>query len=71
MHLGFCSIFGKGKNTRAEGVKISQHPACMNHAILHGKSFSNPLLAKKSTVVTYMHNNRITNKPKMPLEFRG
>ena len=24
--------------------KISQHPACMDHAILHGKPFSNPLL---------------------------
>ena len=22
--------------------KISQHPACMDHAILHGKPFSNP-----------------------------
>ena len=27
--------------------KISQHPACMDHAILHGKPFSNPLITKK------------------------
>ena len=26
--------------------KFSQHPACMDHAILHGKPFSNPLIAK-------------------------
>ena len=26
--------------------KISQHPACMDHAILHGKPFSNPLLIR-------------------------
>ena len=25
--------------------KISQHPACMDHAILHGKQFSNPLMS--------------------------
>ena len=25
-------------------LKISQHPACMDHAILHGKPFSNLLL---------------------------
>ena len=24
--------------------KFSQHPACMDHAILHGKPFSNPLI---------------------------
>ena len=24
--------------------KISQHLACMDHAILHGKPFSNPLI---------------------------
>ena len=25
--------------------KISQHPACMDHAILHGKPFSNHLIS--------------------------
>ena len=50
MHLGCCSTFGKRKNTLACGScilrfpKISQHPACMDHAILHGKLFSNPLV---------------------------
>ena len=27
--------------------KISQHPACMDHAILRGKPFSNPLVLHK------------------------
>ena len=54
MHLGCCSIFGKRKNTLACGScflrfpKISQHPACMDHAMLHGKPFSNPLFMKPS-----------------------
>ena len=49
MHTGCCEIFEKRKNTRAAArvflrfSKISQHPACMDHAILHGKPFSNPL----------------------------
>ena len=25
-------------------LKIEQHPKCMDHAILHGKPFSNPLI---------------------------
>ena len=31
--------------------KISQHPACMDHAILHGKPFSNPLLISLTMVI--------------------
>ena len=49
-HLGCCSTFVKRKNTLACGSsflrfpKISQHPTCMDHAILHGKPLSNPLI---------------------------
>ena len=45
MHLECCSTFGKRKNTLAlRFPKLSQHPAYMDHAILHGKLFSNPLI---------------------------
>ena len=30
--------------------KISQHPACMDHAILNGKLFSNPLIFSRLKV---------------------
>ena len=56
MHLGCCEIFGKRKNTLACGScflrfpKLSQHPACMNHTILHGKPFSNPLLSSPLSI---------------------
>ena len=45
MHLRCCSTFGN-RETLACGScflrfpKVSQHPACMNHAILHGKSLT-------------------------------
>ena len=43
MHLGCCSTFGK-RNSRNHATDIiSLHPACMDHAILHGKPFINPL----------------------------
>jgi hypothetical protein len=50
MHLGCCSTFGKRKNTLAYGSCIFTlseslaNPACMDHAILHGKPFGIPLI---------------------------
>ena len=50
MHLGCCSTFGKRKkHSPAARVflrfpKVSQHPACMDDAILHGKPFGIPLM---------------------------
>jgi hypothetical protein len=46
MNAGCCETFGKRENTRAVGEyivflrfpKIEQHPKCMDHAILHGKT---------------------------------
>jgi hypothetical protein len=46
MHLGCCSTFGKRKTTLACGSsilrfpKVSRHPSCMDHAILHEKPFA-------------------------------
>jgi hypothetical protein len=51
MHLGCCSTFGKRKNALACGSsifpKVSRHPSCMDHAILHGKPFGIPLISYK------------------------
>ena len=50
MHLRCCSTFGKLKNTRLAArvflrfPKVSQHLACMDHAILHGKPSGIPLM---------------------------
>ena len=47
MYLGCCSTFGKRKTTFACGsfvFTLSETLACMDHAILHGKPFSNPLI---------------------------
>ena len=48
MHLGCCLTFGKRKNTLAciflRFLKLSQRPVRMDHAILHGKPLSNPLV---------------------------
>jgi hypothetical protein len=55
MHLGCCSTFGKRTNTLTCGSsisslrfpKLSRHPSCMDHAILHGKPFGIPLFLDK------------------------
>ena len=43
--------------------KLSQHPACMDHAILHGKPFSNPLiqLADNENEEVYILGDLIIN----------
>ena len=51
MHVGCCSILDVAHLGCCSPVArvflrfpiISQHPTCMDHAILHGKPFSNPL----------------------------
>ena len=48
MHLGCCSTFGKRKKHSPTACfflrfsKVSQHPACMDDAILHRKPFGIP-----------------------------
>jgi hypothetical protein len=68
MHLGCCSTFGKRKNTLACGSsiiirfpKVSRHPSCMDHAILHGKPFGIPLFNDRKILTSY------TAHPSMPL----
>ena len=66
MHLGCCSTFGKRKkHSPAARVflrlpKVSRHPSCMDHAILHGKPFGIPLMRYISrTVALYlMHSSQ-------------
>ena len=47
MHAGCCESFGKRKKNEPQASvflrfpKVEQHPKCMDHAILHGKPFSN------------------------------
>jgi hypothetical protein len=60
MLLGYCSTFGRRKNTLAcsstiflRFPKVSRHPSCVDHAILHGKSFSISLWVHAA--VKYFH----------------
>ena len=40
----FIVVFYNAARVFLRFPKLLQHPACMDHAILHGKPFSNPLM---------------------------
>ncbi len=59
--LGCCLTFGNHKKTLACGSclfalsKVSQHPVCMDHAILHRKPFATPYDTFNPQIVLTYH----------------
>jgi hypothetical protein len=58
-----CSTFGKRKihsptaRVFSRFPKVSQHPSCMDHAILHGKLFGIPLVPEPIIMNSYSANS--------------